>query len=221
MEKIVIFGNGKIAQIIYHFVKNTFDVVAFTVDRAFLKEDVLENLPVIAFDEIEKHFAPNDYKMLIAVGYIGMNSVREKKYGEAKAKGYSFVNYIDSSVVWHSNVTIGENNIILDHASVQPFAKIGNSNIIWSGAVVAHGCNVEDNCWITSGVTIAGDSTIKSNCFLGINATIGHNITIERENFIGANVLISRNTKEKEVFISKDGEKFRLDSLRFLQFAGV
>jgi acetyltransferase-like isoleucine patch superfamily enzyme len=56
---------------------------------------------------------------------------------------------------------------------------------------------------------------------LGINSTIGHNVTIEDENFIGANTLVTKSTEEKEVFISKEGEKFRLDSRRFLQFTGV
>ena len=46
-------------------------------------------------------------------------------------------------------------------------------------------------------------------------------VTIEKENFIGANTLISKNTKEKEVFVSRDGEKFKLDSERFLQFVGL
>ena len=57
--------------------------------------------------------------------------------------------------------------------------------------------------------------------FLGVNATIGNNITIESGNFIGANTLITKNTSEKEVFISKDGEKFRLDTERFLKFTGI
>ena len=85
--------------------------------------------------------------------------------------------------------------------------------------MIAHHCRVEDNCWITSGVTISGITIIRSNVFLGVNASIGHEITIEKGSFIGANTLVSKNTKEKEVFISRDGEKFRLDSERFLQFS--
>ena len=109
----------------------------------------------------------------------------------------------------------------MDHVSVHPYVKIGNNNFFWSNSVVAHHSSIENNCWVASGVTISGVTTIKSNAFLGVNATIGHQIIIERENFIGANTLISKNTKEKEVFVSRDGEKYRLDSERFLQFTGV
>jgi sugar O-acyltransferase (sialic acid O-acetyltransferase NeuD family) len=221
MEKVIIFGNGRIAKIIYQFVKKHFKVVSFTVDKKYIEKNNVENLPLIPFEDIQNKYRPDEYKMLIAVGYVQMNTIREQKYQEAKEKGYGFINYIHPSVEMHDNVKIGDNNVILDHATIQPYVTMGNSNFVWSNAVVAHGSIVEDTNWITSGVVVSGDATIKSKCFLGVNATIGHNVIIEDENFIGANTLVTKNTNEKEVFISKDGEKFRLDSQRFLQFAGV
>ncbi|MCK9472187.1 hypothetical protein [Sulfurimonas sp.] len=221
MQKIIIYGNGKIAKIIYQFIKKEYEVVAFTVENDYLKEDFIEGLPVVSFENIEKEYDTNKHKMIIAVGYVQMNNIREQKYLEAKKKGYEFINYIHPSVEMHDNIKIGKNNVILDHVTIQPYVNIGNSNFIWSNAVIAHGCALGDTNWITSGVVISGDTTVKSKCFLGVNATIGHNIILDNENFIGANTLVTKNTNEKEVFISKDGEKFRLDSHRFLQFAGV
>ncbi len=220
MEKILIYGNGKIAKILYSYLSETYEVVAFTVDDDFMSEKEIMGVKVEKFSSIETIFPPDEVKMIIAVGYVEMNAVRERKYKEAKEKGYHFINYIHSSVL-NKAVSMGENNIVLDNVSIQPFAEIGNSNFIWSNAVVAHGCKIEDNCWITSGVTIAGDSIIKSNCFLGVNATVGHNVTIGKENFIGANTLVSKDTNDSEVYVSRGGEKYRLDSQRFLKFTGV
>ena len=221
MTDLILFGTGKIAQVLYYFLKKENNIVAFTVDRNVMDEKTLFDIPIIPFDEIQDSYPPHQYKMLVLVGYQRMNKLREEKYIEAKQKGYYFINYKHPSVEWHDNIEIGENNIIMDHVSVHPFVKIGNNNLFWSNSVVAHHSSIEDNCWIASGVTISGVTTIKSNAFLGVNATIGHEIIIERENFIGANTLISKNTKEKEVFVSRDGEKYRLDSERFLQFTGV
>jgi sugar O-acyltransferase (sialic acid O-acetyltransferase NeuD family) len=223
MDSIIIYGNGKIARIIYHFVKTKFDVVAFTVDREFINagDEEFEALPLVPFESVQKTYSTKKHKMLVCVGYVAMNNVREAKYVEAKSKGYDFVNYIHPSVEIHDNIAIGENNIILDHVSLQPYVLVGNSNFIWSNAVVAHGAKIGNTNWITSGVVISGDTTIKSRCFLGVNASIGHNIQINNESFVGANTLVTKNTNEKEVLISKEGEKFRLDSQRFLHFAGV
>ena len=221
MENLVIYGNGRIAKIVYQYAKEQFNVVAFTVDGDFIQESYVEGLPVLPFADIDNSHPPAEHKMLVAVGYVGLNSIREQKYDEAKGRGYQFVNYIHPSVDLHASTSIGENNIILDHVSVQPYATVGNSNFIWSNAVVAHGCAVRDNCWITSGVTIAGDSCIGSNVFIGINATVGHNISIADHTFIGANCLISRDSKEKEVYVSRDSQVHRLDSPRFMEFSGV
>ena len=221
MDKIIVYGNGNIAKIVYHFLKKKFDVVGFTVDKKYIIETSIEGLPLVPFENVQEKYDVSKYKMIEAIGTIQMNNVREKKYQEAKEKGYNFVNYIHPSVEIHENLKIGENNIILDHVAIQPYVKIGNSNFLWSNTTLGHGSSMENTNWITSGVVISGDVILKSKCFLGVNATIGHNISIGSENFIGANTLITKNTNEKEVFISKDGEKFRLDTQRFLKFSGI
>lgn len=219
MNKIIIYGNGKIAKTIYHFLKKQFDVVGFTVDEKYIEENSIEGLMVRPFENIELEFDPADHAMLIVVGYAQMNDIRRRKYQEAKKRGYTMANYVHPSVYHHDNVHIGEGNVILDQVSIQPGARLGNNNFIWSNAVIAHGCEIEDDCWVTSGVTIAGNTTIKSGSFLGVNATIGHNLTIGTQNFIGANALVTKSTGPNEAYIAPGSEKIRLDSQSFLKFS--
>jgi len=219
--KTIIYGNGRIAKVVYQYVKRQFEVVCFTVQDDLLKETTFEGLPLKSFEAIERDFHPATHDMLIAVGYVQMNGIRQRKYQEAKTKGYTLVNYVHPTVHMHDDVIMGEGNIILDQVSIQPGAQLGNNNFIWSNVVVAHDCVIEDDCWVTSGVTIAGDTTIKSGTFLGVNATIGHNLTIGEQNFIGANALIIRSTSPDEAYIAPGSEKIRLDSHRFLKFSEV
>ena len=183
MDKILVYGNGNIAKVLYYFLKKQFDVVGFTVDKKHILENSIEGLPLVAFENVQEKFEVSKYKMIIAIGYIQMNNIREKKYQEAKEKGYNFVNYIHPSVEIHENLEIGENNIILDHVSIQPYVSIGNSNFLWSNTTLGHGSRLGNTNWITSGAVISGDVILKSKCFLGVNATIGNNITIESGNF--------------------------------------
>tara|TARA_X000000950_G_C13742520_1_gene589172 strand:- start:305 stop:967 length:663 start_codon:yes stop_codon:yes gene_type:complete len=219
--KLIIYGNGRIARIIYQYVKNQFEVVSFTVQDDLLSQATLEGLPIRPFENIEHELTPADHAMLIAVGYVQMNGIRRQKYEEAKAKGYTLANYVHPSVHRHDDVSIGEGNMILDQVSIQPGARLGNNNFIWSNVVIAHGCTIEDDCWVTSGVTIAGDTTIKSGGFLGVNSTIGHNLTLGEQNFIGANALVTKSTGPNEAYIAPGAEKIRLDSHRFLKFSEV
>ena len=222
MQKIIIYGNGKIAGILYQFIRRSYQVVAFTVDERVISDKKLFfGLPLVAFDKVEKDFPVKEYKMIIAVGYINMNNLRVQKYNEAKQKGYDFVNYIHPSVMIHDDFIIGDNNVIFDHVSIQPGASMGHSNYFWSNSVLAHGSSVEDGNWIASGVVISGDTKVGSRTFLGVNASIGHNIIVGDECFIGANSLVTKQTDAMSVWINRDAEQFRLDSKRFMVFTGV
>tara|TARA_R110001592_G_C13182011_1_gene751051 strand:+ start:4201 stop:4890 length:690 start_codon:yes stop_codon:yes gene_type:complete len=218
-KKLIIYGNGHMAKMIYQFVKHDFDVVSFTVDESCIQGATLCNLPLIPFEEIEKQYSPESHCMLIAVGYVEMNAVREKKYQEAKNKGYSFENYIHPTVVRHDCLEFGENNIILDYASIHPYTKIGNGNFISSNTNIGHGCLIGHNNWVNAGVGLGGETRLGDRVFLGINVSVGHGLIIDDKTFVGANTQINRNTEKAGVYLSESGEKHRMNSEVFLKFS--
>lgn len=216
---IVIFGTSKVSEVVYTCIKDesAFNIVGFCVDKEYIDEDKKFGLPVIAFEEIEKVFPSNAFKMLVAIGYHKMNKIREQKCQEAIEKGYELVSYINKKADIASNVEIGQNCVILDNVSVEPFAKIGNNVCLYCNSTIAHHSILEDNVWVTSGAVVGGNSTVGKNTFLGINSTIGHNINIGAENFIGAGALVTKNTEDKSVFICPDTPKYRLNTDQFMK----
>ena len=219
--KLIIYGNGKIAKVVYEYVKNEFDIICFTVPSKLITATDMKGLPIYPFEKIVNLFEPASHKMIIAVGYHQMNTIRDQRYLKLKAMGYKFINYIHPSVHRHDDLIIGEGNIILDNVSIQPGVRIGNNNFIWSNSVIAHECSIENSCWIASGTVIGGSTEIRSGCFLGINASIGHNIIVNNNNFLGANTLITKSTDINAVYLMNDSQKIRLDSQRFLKFSGI
>lgn len=215
---VVIYGNGQIARMLFHFMRPSHRVVAFTVSRDLITDTGYAGLPIVPFEEIESFYPPASCAMIIAVGFVQMNRVRAACYAEAKGRGYRFINYIHPSVVIHDNLELGENNVLLDHVSVHPGTSIGNSTFICSNTNIGHGCRIDDNCWINAGVAIAGETTIGANTFIGINAAIGNNLRVAESCYIGASTLITRNTAPEEVYVSASGERFPLPSDRFLKF---
>jgi len=203
MKKIVIFGTGDIAQIAnYYFETDTeYEVAAFTVDKEYITNERLENKPVIAFEEIEKHFNPADYLMFIATSYAKLNKFREAKYNDAKAKGYALASYISSRCSYMSQFACGENCFIFEDNTIQPFVKIGNNVTLWSGNHIGHHSTIDDHNFISSHVVISGHCHIKSYCFLGVNATLHNNVIIEENNIIAAGAIISKNTDKQEVWV--------------------
>ena len=93
MSKIVLFGAGKIADVAYFQLNNDspHEVVAFTADGEYINQNEKWGLPVVAFDDILNTYPPDDFKMLVAVGYQDLNRFRARKYEEAKTKGYELI----------------------------------------------------------------------------------------------------------------------------------
>jgi len=221
MKNLIIFGTGKIAEVVHYYAKEEcgFNVVCFTVDKQFIKTDNFLGLPVVPFEEVENNFPPSENLFFVAVGYHDLNKVRELKCAEAKNKGYELTSVISPNANVPKNVKTGVNCFIMPPALVHPCVTLGNNVFIFSGAVVAHHSHLKDNCWITSGCNISGNVTIGENCFLAINATIAHSVSIGKDCFIGANALIIKNLEDEKVCFAESTKPIKLTSRQFLKMS--
>lgn len=219
MSKIVVFGAGKIADVAYFQLSNDspHEVVAFTVDGAYLDQKEKFDRPVIPFEEVLDRYPPDEFKMFVAVGYQDMNRFRARKYTEAKSRGYELISYISSRAANVSNIEVGDNCFVLENAVLQPCSKMGSNVFFWNGNHLGHHASVEDHCYIAGQVVISGAAVVEPYCFIGVNATIGHEIRVGAESFIGASALVTKNVAPKSVYIVPDTQKFRLDSDSFLR----
>jgi sugar O-acyltransferase (sialic acid O-acetyltransferase NeuD family) len=207
MADLVIFGTGDVARIAhYYFTEDTpHRVVAFTVDRDYRDATSLLGLPVIDFEEVERHHAPSAFKMFVAVSYARMNQVRAAKYAEAKAKGYELLTYVSSRCSFLTKEPIGDNCMVQEDNTVQPFVKIGNNVTLWSGNHIGHDSTIEDHCFIASHVVVSGRVQVGSYSFIGVNATLRNGITIAPRSLIGAGAVILKNTEEGGVYVPAEG----------------
>jgi sugar O-acyltransferase (sialic acid O-acetyltransferase NeuD family) len=220
--KIVIVGDSAFAQIAYEYFTHdsTYEVVGFSVDRAFLKREELFGLPVVPFESIEEKFGPDGFGMFVAVTYLQLNRLRERFYVRAKEKGYSLVSYVSSRAFVWRNVAIGDNCFIFEDNTVQPFVKIGNNVILWSGNHIGHHSVINDHVFISSHVVVSGFCEVGEYCFLGVNATIANNIKIAKNCLVGASATILKDTDEGKVYGSAMTEPKNYSALTYFGVKG-
>jgi len=202
MEKVVIFGISAAAAL-SHFAlthDSPYEVVAFTVDRKYIKESEFCGLPVFPFEEIETLFNPNEYKMLVAIFASRVNRTRAEKYDKAKEKGYELITYISSKAIVSPDLVIGDNCFISEGAICRPFLKIENNVFVMAGALLGHNSVIGDHCFISGRAVVLGDVVIEPYCVIGGNSTILDSVKIARECIIGAGTVITENTKEREIY---------------------
>jgi sugar O-acyltransferase (sialic acid O-acetyltransferase NeuD family) len=219
MSKVVLFGTGRGAYVAFRSLKRDSDheVCGFSTDLKYIERTTLHNLPVVAFENVEQRFPPDQYKFLILLGYQNMNGLRAQKYLAAKAKGYSFISYVNSQFYRAEDLDVGENCFILDNQSISLDVKIGNNVVMWSSNHIGDLSTIEDHSWLASHVTVAADVNVKPYCFLGIGATIGNGLTLGQRTFVGANALVASNTEENSVHVTSASEAVGLNSGAFMR----
>jgi len=193
MKKLLIFGNGQLADVAYYYFKNDSDHVlhGFFIDDDYYSKSTFHNYPVIPFSEFMK-LNPNDYNVFVPISYKRMNSVREERFCAIKKLGFSFVSYISSKSIIFTKL-IGENNFILENNVIQPYVKIGNNNIFWSGNHIGHHSSIESNNFISSHVVISGNVKIKNNNFFGVNSAVKDNISIGSFNLLNMGTFVEES----------------------------
>jgi sugar O-acyltransferase (sialic acid O-acetyltransferase NeuD family) len=216
MEKVILFGNKSMAREAYNDLTyySDHEVVGFTVDREYIDEDMLYNLPVVPFDDVASVFPPDEHRMLIAVGYVAINKLRAERYLQAKNMGYQLISFVSPKATTYPGLVIGDNCLISHNCVVSPDVKVGNDVAIGAGCTIGHDVSLGDHCFLSFGVGISGGVTVGPYCFLGTNATIRNRIRIGRECVIGAGALILEDLEDKSVCLGPAAELLPISSER-------
>ncbi|MGE0822670.1 MAG: acetyltransferase [Candidatus Binatia bacterium] len=207
MAKLVVFGAGDIARLAHFYFTHDspHEVVAFCVDEEYRTTSEFLGLPVVRFSDLSDQYPPAHYHLFIALSYKQVNKVRAAKYAEAKARGYHCPSYISSRATMLTQYPVGENCLILEDNTIQPFVRIGHNVTLWSGNHIGHDATIEDHCFISSHVVVSGHCTVGAYSFIGVNATLHNAVHVAERCVIGAGAVIMKDTVSKGVYLAKHG----------------
>ncbi|WP_411379453.1 acetyltransferase [Pseudomonas sp. MPB26] len=199
-KKLVIIGAGEMAMIAYEYFTHDsdYEVSGFAVEREYIVDNELYDLPIVPFEDIEQRFPPSSFEAFVAIPASQLNRLRTRLYNETRSRNYTCATYISSRAFVWRNAKIGDNCFIFENNTVQPFVEIGNNVVLWSGNHIGHRTVIEANCFISSHVVVSGYCRIGSGSFLGVNATINDRITIARDCIVASGALVSKNLTEPE-----------------------
>jgi sugar O-acyltransferase (sialic acid O-acetyltransferase NeuD family) len=216
MNRVIIFGLQDFASLAHFYLTHDtqFEVVAFTASREYLPEKpVFEGKPVVPFEDLERHYPPEDCHFFAPMSPRGMNRLRERIYRQAKERGYRFISYVSSRATVFPGTSIGENCFILEDNTIQPFSRIGNNVILWSGNHIGHHSTIDDHVMFTSHVVLSGHCTVEPYCFLGVNATIRDGLRLGEGTLVAMGACLARDTEPWSVYQGNPARKREVSSL--------
>jgi sugar O-acyltransferase (sialic acid O-acetyltransferase NeuD family) len=208
-RKLVLAGDSKLAEMAFEYFSrdSPYEIVAFAVEREYLRRDSLFGLPVVSFETVEERYDPAEHDLHVAVAYRLLNRVRARLVAEAKSKGYRLASYLSSNARVWPDVQLGEHHFIIEENVIQPFVRIGNNVVIMGANGIGHHSTIGDNCFISSHVIMAGTVELGENCFVGINSSLVNDIKIGRDCWIGPHVVITHDVEPQSVFRPAPSER--------------
>jgi sugar O-acyltransferase (sialic acid O-acetyltransferase NeuD family) len=202
-KKLILIGDSAFAEVAYEYFSHDseYRVVAFSVERQYLRRSEAFGLPVVPFEELEERYAPGDHAFFAATVYTQQNALRSRLYAQAKERGYRPASYVSTQAFVWRNVEIGEHCFIFENNVVQPFVKLGRNVVLWSGNHIGHHSTVGDHCFISSHVVISGFVEVGHSCFFGVNSTVANNTKIGDRCTVGAGALILGDVGDDETVV--------------------
>ena len=221
-KKLVIVGDSAFAEIALEYFEadSAYEVVAFSVERAWLQRHTFHQRPVVPYEELERHFPPADHEIYVAIPYTQFNRLRTRLAVAAKNRGYRLASYVSSHAFVWRNVEIGEHVFIFEDNTLQPFVRIGDNVVLWSGSRIGHHSVIRDNCFISLNVVISGFCDIGENSFIGVNATISNNVQIGADNWIGPSTTLMKNSPPDALYITRQPAPSQISATRFFKIPG-
>lgn len=215
-KRLVIFGSAEIASMARYYFENDADkeVVAFTVDDEYVDRESVEGLPLVPWSQIIDRFPPDEVCMHVALSYRKLNQLRQEKYEQAKAAGYTLASYVCSKSATWPDLSVGDNCFILENQTIQPTVVIGNDVMIWSGNHIGHGTVIGDHTYIASHVVVSGHCKIGERCFFGVNATVKDFAVIGNDCFVAMAASVARDVGDGAVVLGQAGEIYAADDRR-------
>lgn len=212
---VVIFGADTFGSLARHCLTHDAgrQVAAFTVDAAYVSGDKHDGLPLVPFEHLPERFPPEDYDILLALGYTRMNALRQERLARAHAIGYQATSYVSSrSSVW-LDTPILDNTCIYEHSILQSYVTLGENVIVRAGANIGHHGRIGSHCFIASGVVTGGRVKMGERCFIGLGAVIRDGVTLGPRCFIGAGAVVLADTEPDSVYVGNPARKLDKNSL--------
>lgn len=202
-HKLLLLGDSAFAEIAFEYFQHDsdYEVVAFCVEKQFMKKESLFGLPVVPMEEMESRYAPADHSFFAANVYTQGNQLRTRLYQAAKAKGYKPASYISPHAFVWRNCKVGEHCFIFENNVIQPFVTIGDNVVLWSGNHIGHHSTIGANCFISSHVVVSGFCRIGEACFMGVNSTVSNNTNIGNNCVVGAAALVLSDVEDNQTVV--------------------
>lgn len=203
MKKIVIFGSGCHAKVVYSEILKLkkFKVLGFVDNYLAKKTKILKHknkyvINIGSIDDLKK------YKNVCGVIGVGSSSLRKKisKEIQSKIKNFKYAKIISKDAIINSNVKIGDGTVVISNSVINYGSVIGKHCLINTSCSIDHDNYFADFSGTGPGVVTGGKVSVGVESYLGIGSTIKNLVKIGKKTFIGGSSFVNKNCDDNTLY---------------------
>jgi len=134
---------------------------------------------------------------------------RAQIYEKYKKYSIPFANVVDPNVSIHSNVKIGEGNLIMSFCRIGSCSIIGNNNFFSAYVNIEHHNKIGNNCTFGPGVFTSSRVSIEDNVKFGTGIFIEPGVNIGENSIIASGSILTGNIPARSIVKSIINYKIR------------
>jgi sugar O-acyltransferase (sialic acid O-acetyltransferase NeuD family) len=162
-----------------------------------------EGLKVLGGDNVLTEFEPEAVSLMLGVGQLPRNNLRERLFDFWSGCGYNFPALVHPAAWVAPDVVLHRGVQIMAGAIIQPGTQIGENSTINTHASVDHDCTLGKNVHIAPGATICGSVRVGDGVFVGAGSTVIQQLDIGARALVSAGTTVTRNLKPEEFLADK------------------
>jgi UDP-perosamine 4-acetyltransferase len=154
---------------------------------------VWEGINVIGDDMAIDSYEPGAVNLVLGVGQIPSDLLRESLYRTWKARGYFFPALIHPSAWIAGGVSLASGVQVMAGVIIQPGCQIGENSIINTRASIDHDCIIGGHVHIAPGALLCGSVMVGDGGFIGAGAIVVQSVSIGERALVNAGVVLTRS----------------------------
>lgn len=186
VQQILIYGSGGFAREVAWLVEQNRTAgqnilaVAFVDDNPILQDKIINDLPVMSFEQAIQLYPTAQF--VIA---IGSAPIRKKILDKIMQAGFDCASLIQCRVEYSRYVQVGEGSIICAGSILTTNVKLGRQVHINLDCTIGHDVVLHDFVTLAPGVHLSGNVILEQGVYIGTGANI-INGSVEQPLIIGA-----------------------------------
>jgi sugar O-acyltransferase (sialic acid O-acetyltransferase NeuD family) len=207
-QGVIVLGGGGHAKVLIDALQHRHvNIVGYTTTDGASTHLRTLGIPFLGDDQAVQSYSTESVELVLGVGSIGSQDIRQRLFERFGRQGYRFANVIHPFTMVSNSTRLGSGVQVMAGAIIQIGTEVGINTIVNTRATIDHDCVIGSDVHIAPGVTLCGGVHVGNGSHIGVSATIVQGVHIGAQCVIGAGAVVLKDVPDGAVVYGVPGKE--------------